>query len=127
MTKKKYNKIAKFMFKNSLKNGQIDSRSVTKVLGAVTKEKPRGLLEVLKAYKRLVEQKIKAGTVLVETEADIAGQTQLEKELLKKTGANKVVFKKNPELVFGAKITHGDWVYEDTLESKLYQLADNRP
>lgn len=123
MVRRKYAKIAKVMFKNSLKNGAVDTRSVSKIVATVAKQKPQGLLEILKAYKRLIEQKLSAETVLVETGSDISGQAHLEKELLKKTGARKIAFKKNPELVFGAKITHGDWVYEDTLESKLKQLA----
>lgn len=126
MTKKKYNQIAKLMFKNSLKNGGLDTNSVSKILAIVTKQKPQGSLEILKAFKRLVEQKIKAETVLAETGSDIQNQGHLEKELLKKTGAKKVIFKKNPNLVFGVKITHGDWIYEDTLESKLVQLTSER-
>lgn len=113
------------MFKNSLKNGRIDSRAVSKILTLVTRQRPQGLLEILKAYKRLVEQKINAETVIVETGSEITGLSHFEKELIKKTGAKMVVFKKNTDLIFGARITHGDWIYEDTLESKLKQLTTN--
>ena len=111
------------MYKNSLKSGQLDAHSVSKILSSVTKQKPQGLLEILKAYKRLVEQKINTETVVVETGGYITGQSRFEEELLNKTGAKKVIFKKNPDLVFGVKIAHGDWIYEDTLKSKLKQLA----
>ena len=80
------------MYKNSLKSGQLDAHSVSKILSSVTKQKPQGLLEILKAYKRLVEQKINTETVVVETGGDITGQSRFEEELPNKNGAQKKNF-----------------------------------
>ena len=47
----------------------------------------------------------------------------MEKELLSKTKAKRIKYKINPKLIFGLRITHGDFVYDATLDSKLKQLT----
>ena len=123
MTKRKQTQIAKEMFRNSLKNGFVSTSMVHKNLTRITKLKPQGLIGILRIYKRLMAEKLKQETVIVETAASPTRQKQLEKEILQKTRARKVVFKSNPQMVFGAKIINGDWILEDSLKSKLNQLT----
>ncbi len=107
------------MFKASLKNGTIDKTLVNKVLKEITSQKPYGLSKILKIYKRLVARKLAREEVTVEA----AAIPPLDKSaFLKKTGAKRIILKKNPGIVFGAKITHGDWIWEETLDSKLNQI-----
>jgi F0F1-type ATP synthase delta subunit len=121
MQKRQQIKIARGLYKASLKNGMLDSIRAEKVLKEIVKLRPQGLIGILQNYSRLVSQALSWQTVVVES-ASVSGVHNLEKTLIKSTGAQKVQFKHDPKLVFGARITHGDWIYEDTLASKLQQL-----
>jgi len=125
MQKRQQIKIARALYKASLKNGQLDSTRSKKVLKQVVKLRPQGLIGILQNYQRLVAEALSWQNVTVES-ASVSGVRNLEKELLKKTGAQKVMFKHNTKFVFGARITHGDWIYEDSLASRLAEINRNR-
>lgn len=124
MNKKKQLKIAKTLLKKSLTNGTLDSTKVQKILIMLASAKPQGLIVILKTYKRLIEAKLKSEEVIVETAIKLSSQKQLVSNLKKATGAKRIIYKQNPKIVFGAKITHGDWILDNTLESKLKQLTN---
>ncbi len=123
ISRKKQKIIAKQMFRDSLTNGSTDSEKIRKVLGRAILEKPSGLLNILKIYKRLVETAVAKEQIILETAMALSNKKPLEKELLKKTGARKILYKTSPKITFGAKITHGDWIYDATLDAKLAQLT----
>lgn len=125
MQKRQQIKIARALFKSSLKNGSLDTARAQKVLKEIVKLRPQGLIGILQNYQRLVSQALSWQQVIVES-ASVSGLHSLEKDLIKATGARKVIFKHNPNFVFGARITHGDWISEDTLESKLKQLTSKQ-
>ena len=122
MTKKRI-KIARALFKKSLdKNGILSSYKVHQILMAISKEKPLQVAGILKAYRRLVVAKLKKEEVEVEMAQPIKTKN-LEKIILKSTSARRIVFKTNPNLIIGAKVTHGDWIWDETLDAKLGQLT----
>lgn len=124
MTKKQA-RIAKVLFKKSLnQKGLLDSARVRQILSAIVRDKPRGISPILKAYRRLCQSQLKAEEVDVET-SQVVKTKQLQKLILKKTGARQVNFKINPDMVLGAKITHGNWVWDATLDAKLEQLTSD--
>lgn len=124
MTKKQI-QIARILLTKSLdKNGIISSQRVHQILTAISKERPPGTAGILKAYRRLVQSKLKKEEVEVET-AKVVESKNLQKMILRKTGAKRVIFRTNPNLTIGAKITHGDWVWDETLDAKLEQLTSN--
>lgn len=125
MNKKKQFKIAKDLFKKSLTNGTLDNTKVQKILALLSKIKPQGLIGILKTYKRLIEAKLKSEEVIIETGTKLAFQGKLKLNLKKVTGAKRIIYKQNPKIVFGSKITHGDWILDNTLENKLKQLTNN--
>ena len=111
------------MFRDSLTDGSTDPEKTRKVLRRVILEKPPGLLNILKIYKRLVETAVVKEQIILETAVALSNKKPLEKELLKKTGARNFLYKTSPKITFGAKITHGDWIYDATLDAKLEQLT----
>lgn len=125
MNTRQKTKIAKDLYKKSLKNGLVDSKKVSTNLKTLTASKPQGLIGILKVYKRLIESKLDSETLTIESPASSSALKKYEKDLLGKTQAKRVVYKTNPDLVFGARISSGDWVWEDTLETKLKQLRVN--
>lgn len=123
MAAKKELKIAKLMFKQSLTGGTVDTRKVGTVLKAVSSQKLAHPTSVLKIYKRLIQIALKKEEVVVESASRLTNQAKFEKELKQKTGALRVKYKINPDFVLGTRITHGDWIYDETLDEKLNQLT----
>jgi len=123
MKGKKIKVLAKVMFKKSLKEGVVNSASVSAVLKETISQKPQNLKNILKFYKHLIEDKIAREELIVETAQKTKEIEKMEKELLSKTGARRIKYKINPKLIFGLRITHGDFVYDATLDSKLKQLT----
>ncbi len=123
--KKTLDKIAKTLFKKSLTGGSIDNKKVQTILKELAVIKPAGLSTILKTYKRLVVEKLSTEEIILETNDKISVQKSLVDELKKKTGAIRVKNVTNPNIVFGVKVTHGDWIWDETLDSKLKQLAIN--
>ena len=123
MKGKKIKGLAKIMYKKSLKDGIVNLASVSAVLKEIVSQKPHGLKNILKNYKHLIEAKIASEELIVETAQKTKDIEKMEKELLSKTGAKRIKYKINPKLIFGLKITHGDFVYDATLDSKLKQLT----
>ncbi len=122
---KKVKSIAKVMFKKSLTDGLFDEKRAKAVLSAFIAQKPTNLKKVLKNYKNLVEVALKKEEVIVESAAPIVSWDQLEKELLSKTHAKRAKFRINPRIVVGAKVTHGDWIWDESLQAKLSKLLDS--
>ena len=123
MKGKKIKNLAKIMYKKSLKDGIVNLASVSAVLKEIVSQKPHGLKNILKNYKHLIEAKIASEELIVETAHKTKEVEKMEKELLSKTGAKRIKYKINPKLIFGLRITHGDFVYDATLDSKLKQLS----
>ena len=82
------------------------------------------MLGILKAYRRLIEAQLKKEEVEIEM-AQPQKSKRFEKLILRKTGARRINLKINPDMVVGAKITHGDWIWEESLDAKLKQLTTN--
>mgnify|MGYP001608737309 CR=1 FL=1 len=118
-------KIAKTMANASLTANMLDPKKVKKVTEAAIALKPANLTKILKIYKNLIENKIRSEEVTIEISQKNAISKQFEQDIKKTTGAKRVSYVINPKLIAGAKITHGDWVYDATLEAKLEQLTIN--
>lgn len=140
MNKKKILKIAKAMLKQSLNQGSVDSNKVQQVLKETIAKKPKNLVNILKKYKKLIQTALSQEEVIVETATPIVNRSprskgrgslflnqnkkDLEDQIIAKTGARRVSYKTNPKIVLGAKITHGDWIWDASLDAKLRKLTN---
>ena len=124
MTGKKQLLIAKILFKKSLTGDTLDTKKVNMIIAGFAKNRPQSLISILRSYKRLVEGKIRSEEIVIETGVKLPSQKLVEKNLMSATGAKRVIYRENPSIVFGAKITNGDWVWDNTLKSKLKQLIE---
>lgn len=121
---KKQTIIAKVLFKKSLDGKeQLSPNRVRQILAGVTRARPQGVLGILKAYRRLVASQIKKEEVEIEAAQSLKSK-KFEKLIFSKTGARRINFKINPDMVVGATITHGDWIWDETLDAKLAQLTN---
>jgi len=95
------------------------------ILSEVIRQTPPQFINILKIYKKLVTNSLASEELTVETAQKLSNQKQFEKNILAKTGAKRINYKINPNLVFGTKITHGDWVFDETLQAKLNNLTNS--
>ena len=119
--KKKIAIIAKYLFKNSFTGNFLDDAKIMQNIKILTSQKPHGLVNILRFYKRLLAQTLAAEVLQIETTEKLSAVQ--EKELMAKTNARKIIYNLNPKMVFGAKIKHGDWIYDSSLQAKLSQIA----
>lgn len=123
-SRKKQILIAKALFKNSLTVGRIDSQKVRALLKIITSQKPLGLARILKIYKKLLQIALAKEEIILESATKIKNQKLFEKILVQKSRAKRVKFRLNPRLVVGARIIHGDWIFDASLDGKLKQLTN---
>ena len=121
---KKIISFTKNIFRQSLTDDLVDPKKTSRILQLIISQKPAQLVKILKMYKRLIEQKLAKEEIIVESAIKTPNQKKLETYLIKKTGAGRIRYKINPNIVFGVKVIHSDWVYEATLESKLAKLLN---
>lgn len=119
--KSTYAKLAKTMLRASLKNGRVDETQGKLILTLVASRKPQGLLKILRLYKNLVDASQNREKVTIESAVKI--KDVILKGIAAKTGAPKIAVTVNPQQIWGIRITHGDWVWDNTLEGKLKQLT----
>lgn len=122
-SKKHLNLISKSLYKKSLSQGLVDEKKVSLILTQLDKVKPAKLSSILKTYKRLITQKLSREEIIIETNDKITFQKSFIDNLKKNTGASRIINKTNPKIVFGAKIYNGDWIWDETLKSKLKQIT----
>ena len=124
MKSKNLEKIAKSLFKKSLNSdGFVDTKKVQVILNTIVSQKPPKLIKILKIYKKLIAAALSHEELVVETAEKLSNQKKFEQNLFAKTGANRINYKINPNIVLGARITHGDWVWDETLQAKLENLT----
>lgn len=111
------------MLLKSKTNGQVDAKKVKTVLNEVVSASPQNLTAILRTYKKIVDRSLLQEEVTIELASPIKNEKKLESEIVAKTKAKRIRLKINPNIVFGSKITHGDWVWDNTLEAKLKQLT----
>jgi len=123
-SKKYYQQVAKALFKKSVAVGALDEKKAHQILTELVKNKPAGLTSILKSYKRLISHKLKQEEIIIETNDKMTLQQTFVDNLKQKTGAKRIVNKSNSEIIFGTKIYHGDWIWDDTLSEKLKQITN---
>jgi len=109
------------MFKNSLTGGFVDESKVKTIIKVVTSSKAAQSARIFKIYKNLIGKALSWEEVIIETAAPFIQSDN--KALLSKTNAKRARYKINPKMVLGAKITHGDWIFDASLDAKLEQLT----
>jgi len=122
MIKKDQIKIAKLLFKNSFSGEFLNEKKILGNLASLKTFKTLDLLHILKSYKKLIEKQIAKEDILIESPIKLNLPKKTIDSLIKKFGAKRIQFRENPHLVLGAKILHGDWVYDSSLDAKLEQL-----
>lgn len=117
-------KNAKKLFALSFVNESLDEKRVLYIVSEVLKDKTREKNALISAYTKLISEYIRYNQIQIEIPKGFS-ISQSEVELLaKKTKAKYTRIVESEKNIFGAKITHGDWVYDNTLAAKLNNIKN---
>ena len=119
---------AKEMFRSTVVNGVLDEQRVRQIVDKVANIKPRGYIEILSHFQRLVKLEVERRTAKVESAAPLSPEVQAEvKNKLGKLygqGLN-ISFTQNPALLGGLRIKVGSDVYDGSVQARLEGLVES--
>ncbi|MDF1825487.1 MAG: F0F1 ATP synthase subunit delta [Verrucomicrobiales bacterium] len=124
---KELKRIAKKLFQASLVDGVLDPETVQKVVRKLSDAKPRGYLQVVTAYWRLVRLEIQRNSAVIESaiELDVATKNQVEGDLKKKYGDQVTAeYAIRPELLGGIRIKIGSDVWDGSVKNRIQRLEE---
>ena len=119
--------MAKKLFAASFVDGKLDPETVQKVVKKLISSKPRGYLQVINAYWRLVKLEEDNNRALIESavELDAATRDEVVADLKKKYGDQIAAeFALNADLIGGMKIRVGSDVWDGSVKNRIERLSD---
>tara|TARA_R110000850_G_scaffold9033_6_gene33334 strand:+ start:549 stop:944 length:396 start_codon:yes stop_codon:yes gene_type:complete len=120
-------RIAKKLFMASVVDGKVNVETVRTVVKKLVDRKPRGYLNLIDAYWRLIRLEIEKNSALVESaeELEASVKSGVIADLKKKYGEQvETEFALNPELLGGMKIRVGSDVWDGSVKNRLERLAE---
>jgi F-type H+-transporting ATPase subunit delta len=118
--------LARQFFKLSIENGELSADRVAGVLQYIEKERPPQMLEVLKAYQRLIAAEVARGEAVVEHAGALRPSVlaDIASSMSRKYGRRiSSVSRRNDALLAGLRVRVGDDVYESSVAGQLATLA----
>lgn len=119
---------AKKLFRDCLPNGVMDENRVRQVVSKVAELKPRGYVEILSHFQRLVKLEIERRTAKVESAVALSPELQanVTSQLTRIYGQGlNISFTQNPALLGGLKIKVGSDVYDGSVQARLESLVES--
>ena len=116
------------LFRSCLGNGLLDEERARQTVKKVLELKPRGYLQILAHFQRLVTLDVEAHAARVESAEALSNdlQARLRENLLKTYGQGLTVsFAQNPALIGGLRIRVGSDVYDGTIQGRLSALQES--
>ena len=127
-TSKQARRGAKELFRDCIVNGVLDENRIRNVIAKVAELKPRGYVEILSHFERLVKLEVERRTARVESAVPLSPEVQAE--VKNKLGALygqglSISFTQNPALLGGLRIKVGSDVYDGSVQARLEGLAES--
>jgi F-type H+-transporting ATPase subunit delta len=119
---------AKELFRDSIANSVLDENRVRQVVTKVAQLKPRGYIQILSHFQRLVKLEIERRTAKVESA--VALSPEMQADVKNKLGAIygqglNISFSQNSALLGGLRIKVGSDVYDGSVQARLESLAES--
>ena len=119
---------AKALFRDCIVNGVLDENRIRNVVSKVAQLKPRGYVEILSHFERLVKLEVERRTAKVESAAPLSPEVQAEVKNklagIYGQGLN-ISFEQNPALLGGLRIKVGSDVYDGSVQARLEDLVES--
>jgi F-type H+-transporting ATPase subunit delta len=125
---KQARRAAKELFRGSVVNGVLDENRVRQVVSKVVQAKPRGYIEILSHFQRLVKLEVERRTAKVESAVPLSPEMQAD--VKNKLGniygqGLNISFAQNPALLGGLRIKVGSDVYDGSVQARLENLVES--
>jgi F-type H+-transporting ATPase subunit delta len=119
---------SKQLFRDCVASGVLDENRVRQVVNKVAELKPRGYIQILSHFERLVKLEIERRTAKVESA--VALSPELESDVTNKLSriygqGLKISFTQNPALLGGLRIKVGSDVYDGSVQARLESLVES--
>ncbi len=119
--------MAKKLFAASVVDGKLHPETIQKVVRKFIADKPRGYLQIINAYWRLIRLEQEGNRAVIESavELDEATKTSVVSDLKKKYGDQITTeFALNSELMGGMKIRVGSDVWDGSVKYRIERLSE---
>jgi len=120
-------RFARQLLRSSLVDGSLDEARVRKITSWVIEKKPRGFLQVLTAYSKLLRLEMAKRHAVVESATELQPSTRqtVESDLRAKCGPNVTFeFLINPDLLGGMRVKVGSDVWDGSIKARLQLLQE---
>jgi F-type H+-transporting ATPase subunit delta len=120
-------RIAKKLFTASVVDGKVDASAVRTIVKKLADEKPRGYLNLINAYMRLIRLEVERNSAVVESASELEASVKdsVIADLKKKYGDQvEAEFALNPDLIGGMRIRVGSDVWDGSVKNRLDRLND---
>jgi F-type H+-transporting ATPase subunit delta len=127
-TSKQSRRDAKVLYRSCLVNGVLDENRARSVVQQVLQAKPRGCIEILSDFKRLVKLDIERRTARIESAVALPPdlQASVQASLSRTYGPGlHFSFSQNPGLLGGMRIKVGSDVYDGSVQARLAALQES--
>ena len=115
------------LYRLTFTGGKLDRAKMAKIVETVIRTKPRGYVELLDAYHRLVRLDVEKRHAVIESATSFNQATgdQIVENLKSKYGSELTTeFKVNPELIGGIRIKIGSDVWDGSVRERLNRLRE---
>ncbi|MGI8601556.1 MAG: F0F1 ATP synthase subunit delta [Verrucomicrobiales bacterium] len=120
--KKESLRAARLLLKAAMVSGRVDAGRVQEFARRIIDEKPRGYVQILDAFQRLLRLELEKHHANVESAQPLAPSTQesVLADLNKKFGGDLTSeFNVNPDLLAGMRIKVGSTIWDGSVSSRL--------
>lgn len=119
---------AKQLFRSVLVNGNLDEGKTRKTVDILLAQKPRGYVEILSHFQRLLKLEIAKRTAKVESATALSAEEQnaVRANVQKRYGQGlNIVFAQNPALIGGLRVQVGSDVFDGSVQGRLTALKES--
>ncbi len=119
-------RLARELFRLSLVNGRLDASRASGISDRLVAEKPRGYLEILKEFSRLVRLELDRRHAIIESASllDETSAINIVNTLKQRFGSDITTeFHVSPGLLGGLRIKLGSDVWDGSISSRLAALS----
>ena len=120
-------RFARKLLRSSLVDGKIDEARVRSLAAKVIEAKPRGFLQILTAFSKLLRLEFEKRHAVVESAVELqpATRASVEADLRAKCGSDLTFdFVINPELLGGMRVKVGSDVWDGSIKARLQRLHE---
>lgn len=123
--KKEALRSARLLLKASMPGGRVDTARASELTKRIVAEKPRGAMQILVAFRRLLRLELEKRHAVIEsaTALDEGARARVLGELTAKFGPDLTSeFKVTPDLVGGLRIKLGSTIWDGSIRTRLDSL-----